>query len=164
MEKEKGLEPFIDNNSEILIVGTFPSGISICSEQYYANTSHNSFWKLIYKIYEDKDIVPNNYPKRKEVLKKNKIALCDVYSWAARLGNSDSKIDKKNIEYHKLDELLDNHPNIKKIIFNGQEAAKVFKKEFPNITTLAYIAESTSGNRMIYFEEKLANWQDLLSL
>ena len=162
MEKEKGLEPFIDNDSEILIVGTFPSGISICSEQYYANTTHNSFWKLIYKIYEDKDIVPNNYSKRKEVLKKNKIALCDVYSWAARKGNSDSKIDKKNVEYHKLDELLNDYPNIRKIIFNGQEAAKVFKKEFPNITTLTYIVESTSGSRTKSFNEKLYNWKEVL--
>ncbi len=159
---EKGLDPFIENDSEILIIGTFPSDISICSEQYYANTSHNCFWKLIYKIYEDKDIVPNNYPDRKKVLRRNKIALCDVYSWAARQGNSDSKIDKKNVEYHKLDELLNDHPNIKKIIFNGQAAAKVFKEKFSTIDISTYTAESTSGNNRYKIVNKIEDWKNIL--
>lgn len=162
MEKEKGLDPFIENDSEILIIGTFPSGISICSEQYYANTSHNCFWKLIYKIYEDKDIVPNNYPNRKEVLKRNKIALCDVYSYAVREGNSDSKIDEESVVYHNFDELLNNYPNIKKIIFNGQAAAKVFKEKFSTIDISTYTAESTSGNNKKKIINKIENWKKVL--
>lgn len=164
MEKEKGLKSFIKKDSEILVIGTFPSGISICSEQYYANTSHNCFWKLIFKIYEGKDIVPNNYPKRKEVLIKNRIALSDVYSWAARKGNSDSKIDKNNVEYHKLDRLIKRHPNIRKIIFNGQEASDIFKKQFRDINVPNYTIISTSHNSGKTLEERVADWENALKI
>ena len=36
----------MDGNTEILILGTLPSDMSLAAEQYYANPC-NDFWKLV---------------------------------------------------------------------------------------------------------------------
>lgn len=162
MEMEKGLDPFINDNSEILIIGTFPSGISICSNQYYANTNHNSFWKIIYSIFEKTDYVPNNYIKRIEVLKKHHIALCDIYSHAAREGNADRNIDRKRVKYHNFDELFKKYSKIKRIIFNGKEAQLLFDSLYPNIKINKVRVNSSSGNNKIRVVEKQDEWAESL--
>ena len=44
--RKSGLPPVVDENTEILILGTLPSDMSLAAEQYYANPG-NDFWKLI---------------------------------------------------------------------------------------------------------------------
>src|SRR5579862_986741 len=41
-----GLAPVIDSKTEILILGTLPSDVSLAKGQYYANPN-NDFWKLM---------------------------------------------------------------------------------------------------------------------
>jgi len=43
--------PFIDLESEVLILGTFPSEKSLKEDEYYGN-KQNQFWKLIYDVFE----------------------------------------------------------------------------------------------------------------
>jgi hypothetical protein len=44
--KVTGLPPVVDENTEILILGTLPSDKSIAAGEYYANPG-NDFWKLV---------------------------------------------------------------------------------------------------------------------
>lgn len=44
--RKSGLPPVVSQNTEILILGTLPSDMSIAASQYYANPG-NDFWKLI---------------------------------------------------------------------------------------------------------------------
>lgn len=162
MKKEKGLAPLIYDDSEILIIGTFPSGISICSKQYYANTSNNSFWKIIYSLYSNDGIVPNNYQKRKHILKNHRIALCDIYSSAERPGNLDSSINRKNVDYHDFDILLAKYPSVKLLIFNGKYAENEFKKKYPSIKTQLKVLPSTSNSARVKFDIKKDEWKKCL--
>ena len=42
--RKSGLTPVIDDKTEVLILGTLPSDISLTKGQYYANPA-NDFWK-----------------------------------------------------------------------------------------------------------------------
>ncbi len=45
-------EPFIDKNSKILILGTFPSIKSFEDNFYYAHPQ-NQFWKLLSAVFDE---------------------------------------------------------------------------------------------------------------
>jgi hypoxanthine-DNA glycosylase len=71
-------------------------------------------------------ILPDDYEKRMNVLKKNHIALWDVIDSCERKGSLDSEI--KNEEANQIEELLENHPNIKAIFCNGGKSYKNLQK------------------------------------
>lgn len=50
---KKGLEPWIDAQSEILIPDSLSSDVSIKEQTYYQNKSRNSFWKLMHGLFGD---------------------------------------------------------------------------------------------------------------
>lgn len=67
---KEGLAPWIDEFSEILILGSLPSDVSIKEQAYYQNKSKNSFWKLMHDLLGQGD-------DSKEFLLKN-ILLCGI--------------------------------------------------------------------------------------
>ncbi len=118
-------EPIIDEYSEILILGTMPSVISLREHRYYANPK-NHFWNIIFSVYGAGS--ETDYSERYRFLLDKKIALWDVLCYAHREGSLDSAI--KDEIPNDIPRLLKEYPNIKKIIFNGFAAEKYFKKYF----------------------------------
>jgi len=116
------LEPYYNNDSEILILGSIPSVKSREQGFYYAH-SQNKFWKIISEIYDE--IEPKTIENKKEFLKKYKIALWDVIKSCDIQGSSDSSI--KNIEVNNINLILKNS-NIKKIFTTGKKATALYKK------------------------------------
>lgn len=53
MEKSKGFEPVYDENSKILILGSFPSVKSRAVGFYYGN-KQNRFWKMLEQVFNEK--------------------------------------------------------------------------------------------------------------
>ena len=49
--KKVSFPPLIDEDSEILVLGTMPGDDSLRLNQYYAS-SNNSFWKIVSGSYE----------------------------------------------------------------------------------------------------------------
>lgn len=123
-------EPIINDKSEILILGTMPSIISLQEQHYYANPK-NHFWDIIYSILNLEIDYDYDYEKRYKMLLDNKIALWDVLSYANREGSLDSAI--KDEIPNNIPELLDEYPNIKMIVFNGSASEKYFKKYFKHL-------------------------------
>ena len=70
-----GLDPVVDANSRILILGTFPSQQSLKLQQYYAHP-RNHFWKLMHSIYDINSQRP--YTERAGLLLTKRVALWDV--------------------------------------------------------------------------------------
>ena len=64
-------EPLYDENSEVLILGSFPSVVSRQQNFYYAN-SHNRFWPLMGMLFEEE------ITDREEFCHRHHIALWDV--------------------------------------------------------------------------------------
>lgn len=70
------LPPIIDEESEILVLGSVPGKLSLVRREYYANPSNN-FWILMQKLYNE-DQPFQSYSDKLACLKRSHIALWDV--------------------------------------------------------------------------------------
>lgn len=113
-------EPFINDDSRILILGSFPSVKSREASFYYANPT-NRFYKVLAAVFNEK--TPLSEIEKRIFLKRNKIALYDVIESCDIKGSSDSSI--KNVKPCDLLNLLERAP-IERIFLNGRTAEKYF--------------------------------------
>ena len=123
MQKISSFPPIANKDSKILILGSIPGVKSLEMQQYYAHPQ-NKFWKIICEIFNEE--FTTNYQQRIEILEKHHIALWDVIDTCERKGSLDSEI--RNEEANKIEELLQNFPNIKAIFCNGQKSHKNLQK------------------------------------
>ena len=156
--KISSFPPIINENSKILILGSIPGVKSLEMQQYYAHPQ-NKFWKIICEIFNEE--FTTNYQQRIEILEKHHIALWDVIDTCERKGSLDSEI--RNEEANKIEELLQNFPNIKAIFCNGQKSyknlQKILGKKFRMpIIVLPSTSPAYAG---LKYEEKLLSWQEI---
>jgi len=148
----KGLDPIFDENSQILILGTMPGKDSLEKQEYYASTN-NSFWFIMAELFNNKkDFV--DYNDKISCLKKNKIALWDIYHSCDRESSADKDI--RNEVYNDINKFIKEHPSIKHVVFNGKKASTV------QINVDSSIAISTSNAYPMSKENKVKAWKRLL--
>ena len=164
--QKNGLEPIVDENSRILILGTLPGDESLRSSQYYAN-SKNQIWCVLSEIYNEKiDSSPNS---RLCFLRSRGIALWDVLKSAGRRGSLDSAIEAEipNDFYG----LLIRRPKIDAIGFNGTKAEKLFNKHYrsavdpmvsKNRRRVLPSTSPTPGKHVKPIDEKIRIWKEFL--
>ncbi len=134
----KGFLPFFDENSEILILGSFPSVISRETNFYYGN-KQNRFWKVLAEAFGEP--APETIGEKQALLKNHKIALWDVVTECEITGSLDSTI--KNYKVADLRQVLDK-ANVKIIILNGGKAKEIFLKNYKYLSDSALLLPSTS--------------------
>lgn len=142
MSIQKGLPPIYNADSEVLILGSFPSEKSRKLASYYSNKD-NSFWNIICEYYNEP--LPTNNSEKEAILLKHHIAVWDMIESCKIVGSSDKNI--KDAEYHKaieIQELL-NQSKIKKIIINGRTQEENYKKYFGGIAVPSVAVLSTSS-------------------
>ena len=81
--------PIFDKDSQILILGSFPSVKSREGEFFYHHPQ-NRFWRLISEIYNEK--LPETIDEKRQLLISNNIALWDVVQSCEIIGSADSSI------------------------------------------------------------------------
>ena len=142
MSRQKGLPPICYPDSEVLILGSFPSEESRKSGSYYSNKD-NSFWKIICGHYNEP--LPTNNSEKEAILRKHHIAVGDMIESCEIVGSSDKNI--KDAEYHKVSEIqaLLKQSKIKKIIINGHTLDETYKKYFGEIDMPSVAVLSTSS-------------------
>lgn len=118
----ESVEPFIYRDSEILILGSFPSVKSRKDGFYYAFKT-NRFFKVISSLFKENE--PLTISEKKDFLKRHKIALYDVIFECDISGSSDSSI--KNIVPTDIKEMI-KETNIKKIYTTGKKAYELYHK------------------------------------
>jgi len=106
----------------------------------------------------------NDYEARVEKLKRANIALWDVLESCIRPGSLDAAIDMSSVKVNEIKALLQRHPEINVICFNGASAEKIFNKRvLPTLdnTPINYIRlPSTSpAHATMKFHEKTAAWK-----
>lgn len=116
--------PVFNENSNILILGSFPS-VKSREQNFYYGHPNNRFWKMMKIILDAPDIELDMISQKKKFLLDNHIALWDVIKSCDIKGSSDSSI--KNIELNDL-ELIINNSNINKILLNGGKAYELYNK------------------------------------
>ncbi|QOG04776.1 DNA-deoxyinosine glycosylase [Flavobacterium sp. MDT1-60] len=158
--KSFSFAPITSQDANILILGTMPGAKSLELNQYYGH-NQNNFWKFMFLILQED--FSNDYQTRKVLLQKNNIALWDVLQFCDRIGSLDSAI--KNEIANDFETFLEEHPNIKTILFNGQKAAAFFKKYVPlkkeyRLITLPSTSPANAGKS---FQSKLEEWEKAVS-
>ena len=156
MEKFTGFEPLVDNDSEILILGSFPSVKSRANNFYYGNPQ-NRFWKMLATIFNEN--LPQSIENKKELCRKHKIALWDVVISSNLNGSSDVSLEKSDIELADINGLLKRHPSIKTILCNGKLAYNLFNKYFKVELPVFYMPSTSPANvsyNIDIWREKLA--------
>lgn len=120
-----GFEPLIFDDTEVLILGSFPSVMSRADGFYYGNPQ-NRFWKVLASIFDEKP--PVSRESKVEFCRKHKIGLWDVVWKAKIIGSSDSNLSKTIVELADVGKLLKEHPRITKVLCNGTLAYKIYSK------------------------------------
>lgn len=134
-----GFDPVYDQNSKILILGSFPSVISRKEGFYYGN-KQNRFWKMIAKAFDVE--IPTSIEQKRNLALANNIALWDIVCECEIKGSMDKDI--KNYKVIDISKILDK-ANIKKILLNGETAYKIFIKNYPYLSSIAVKMPSTSS-------------------
>ncbi len=149
--------PVYDENSRVLILGTFPSVKSRETHFYYGHPQ-NRFWKLL--AFLCRWPIPATIPEKKEMLLKNGVALWDVIQSCEIAGSSDSSI--KNVIPSDLSRIL-TCSSITRIYANGKTAQKLYDKYQKPQTCMDIIAlPSTSPANAAYSFNRLAeSWAQI---
>lgn len=151
-------DPIYDSNSEVLILGSFPSVKSRLEKFPYAHPQ-NRFWKIIADILKVE--FPVEFEDKKIMLKEGKIALWDVLESCEITGSSDASI--KNPIVNNISEIIEKS-NISKILFNGKKSYQIYQKFYidkPQVET--YILPSTSPANATYsYDRLLEEWKKYL--
>ena len=151
-------EPVYDENSRILILGSFPSVKSRENHFYYGHPQ-NRFWKVLASILEE--AVPETIEEKKAMLLNNHIAIWDVIESCTILGSSDTSI--KDVVVNDFTEILQNS-KIEKIFVNGTKAYELYHKYAEKKTGIKAVRlPSTSpANAAWKLDGLCQTWRELL--
>jgi len=159
-ELKHPFEPVIFDDSEILILGTFPSIKSFENNFYYSHP-RNQFWDILSIIFNDKK--PNTIKEKIEFLKKHKIALWDSVCLAKRKKGNSNDEDIDFIKPCNIPNLLEKYPNIKKIAITSRKGEKFLKKHFKDIDII-YLPSPSPRNAKLNSNQKAKIWKKSLQL
>ncbi|NLV99519.1 MAG: DNA-deoxyinosine glycosylase [Clostridiaceae bacterium] len=116
------IAPVYDENSHILILGSFPSVKSREIGFYYGHPQ-NRFWPLLADIFLEK--TPQTVESQRAFLLRNRIAVWDVIASCRIEGSADSSIS--DVIPNDLRPILEK-ADIREIYANGGTAARLFQK------------------------------------
>ncbi|RXA21392.1 DNA-deoxyinosine glycosylase [Methanosarcina sp. MSH10X1] len=152
--KKQGFPAVIDENTEILILGSLPGDVSIKKHQYYGHPG-NDFWRLLGNIIGE-DLQGMSYQNRLETLKRNKIGLWDVFKAGKREGSEDAKITDEEINLFSMLKVM--APNLKLVLFNGKKSGEYE----PTLRAMGYetkVLPSSSGANRRFLKNRKSEWE-----
>lgn len=143
-------DPVWNNQSGILILGTFPS-VKSREQNFYYGHPQNRFWKLIAAVYEEP--VPETIDEKKELILMHHLAVWDVIDQCDIIGSSDSSI--RNVIPCDLEGML-KKSSIHTVIANGTKAYELYSKyQLPKTGIPARKLPSTSPANAAWSLERL---------
>ena len=81
--------PLFDENSKVLILGSFPS-VKSREQMFFYGHPKNRFWKVISGVFGEK--TPETIEEKKQFVLRNNLALWDVLASCEITGSSDASI------------------------------------------------------------------------
>ena len=151
-----GFGPYINGDSEILILGSFPSVLSREVNFYYGNP-RNRFWNVLEAVFEDR--AGNDVETRKSFCKRHKVALYDVIEECDIIGSRDDSIE--NIVPSDIISLI-SQSNIKRIVLNGNAAKRYFLTYFSQIENvkIVFMPSTSPANAAWSLTRLIDVWKD----
>ena len=134
----EGFAPVFDENSRVLILGSFPSVKSRAQGFYYGNPQ-NTFWRTLGAFFHEEP--PKDPEGRRAYVLKHGAALWDVVLSCTIEGSSDASIRGEQVADVAS---LVKGSNIRRILCNGTTAYHLFQRHFPELVPIAKKLPSTS--------------------
>ncbi len=152
--RSSGLVPVVGEKPEILILGSFPSQLSLRHTEYYGNNK-NHFWKIMDALLGIDPKLP--YAKRVGQLRAHHIALWDVVASCSRPGSADARIGAP--AFNNISGFAAEHPTLRLIALNGSTAARFYARIAGDIAIPSVVLPSTSpANARLTLSEKIQRW------
>ena len=148
------ISPVWDENSKVLILGSFPSVKSRENGFFYGH-KQNRFWKVLAAVFDRN--VPETIEEKKRLLVQNGVALWDVIASCDITGSADSSI--KNAKPNDILPII-MKSKITAVFVNGNTAAKLYEKYLFSETKIkAIVLPSTSpANARFTLEMLTEKW------
>ena len=157
MEKHN-IPPYYNADSEILILGSFPS-IKSREVGFYYSHPQNRFWQVLSIVF--KEPVPQSIEEKKALLKKHKIALFDVCKSCSIKGSSDASI--KNIKPNDITKII-KESKVTRIFLDGKTAYNLYNKYLKTKTKIEGIClPSTSPANATFTLSRLTSAYQVLT-
>ncbi|WP_292656016.1 DNA-deoxyinosine glycosylase [Nitratifractor sp.] len=152
-------DPIVFPDTEILILGSFPSIDSFEKAFYYAHP-RNQFWPILSEI---TGYPVNNRDQKIWLLKRSKLGLWDMVAGCRRENSLDSSL--KGIEVNDIPGLLRRIPTIRKILFTGRKAQELFERNFGDLEIERdYLPSPSPAYAAMNFGEKVREYGEKLEI
>ena len=152
--RKMGFAPVFNENSRVLILGSFPSVKSRQIDFYYGN-KQNRFWRTVCGYFGEE--IPSTIEGKKDFLFRRQIALWDIAASCEIEGSADSSI--KNAEIADLNEVLQ-YASIEKIFLNGTLSYTLFLSKYKNLP-IPYLRLPSTSPANPRFDETI--WKEALN-
>lgn len=149
------IEPLYHEESEMLILGSFPS-VKSREQMFFYGHQQNRFWKVVAGVFHQK--VPQTILEKKALLMEHHIALWDVIYSCDIEGSADNSI--KNVTPTDLKTIIENS-KITRVFCNGKASGECYAKYQEKETNIpAVVLPSTSPANAAWNLERLTDaWQ-----
>ena len=145
------IPPLYDENSRVLILGSFPS-VKSREAMFFYGHPQNRFWKLMALLFEAE--APSTVEEKKRLVLSHGIAMWDTIHSCTITGSSDSSI--KDVVPNDLSVIL-NNSRVKRIFCNGAASHRLYQKYIYPINNIpAQKLPSTSPANAAWSLERLA--------
>ena len=144
------IPPLYDENSRVLVLGSFPSVKSREAGFFYGH-AQNRFWCVVASVFDEK--VPESIEEKKSMLLRNGVAVWDVIRSCEISGSADNSI--KNAVPNDIGFII-KESAIERIFTNGKKADELYKKYLEKKTGIkAVCLPSTSPANAAWSLERL---------
>ncbi len=137
-ERYAGFAPVFDENSRVLILGSFPSVKSRAEGFYYGNPQ-NRFWRMLSAFFGEE--LPATIEGKRSLLLGHGVALWDMIDSCEIVGSADDKIKGE----HVVDlAMVLGHAPIERVLCNGSKAYALLAERAPEALPMTKKMPSTS--------------------
>ena len=144
------IPPLFDENSEKLILGSFPS-VKSREAMFFYGHPQNRFWKLLPLIFDEK--IPVTIEEKSALILRHNLALWDSIQSCVITGSSDSSV--KDVVPNDLF-LIINNSKVDRVFCNGALSHKMYTKYiYPQTKIEAVKLPSTSPANAAFSMDRL---------
>jgi TDG/mug DNA glycosylase family protein len=152
------LAPVAGPDPRVLVLGSFPSRLSLAHAEYYGN-SRNQFWQIMAAVAGIDAAAP--YRDRIGQLEARGIALWDVVRSCSRPGSADARIS--GAVTNDIAGFVAKRPSLRLIALNGSTAARLYRRIGAQIPVPSVVLPSTSpAYAAMTPGEKIRRWSALM--
>lgn len=152
------LEPIYDEQSKVLILGSFPS-VKSREQAFFYGHPQNRFWKVIAAVTGEP--VPVTVVEKRALLLRHGVAVWDVIASCEIVGSSDSSI--RNVQVNDLSRIIEASPDIR-VFANGTKSYELYCRYAKAQTgkEITKLPSTSPANASWSLERLCAEWRACL--